>query len=103
MEDEFINTCESGLQEILSGAKVVILTDFSSCDHLLIGNNSISLFCHVELKDKTLSFFFFFGVFSLLFTFSFSVQFYRCNTCPCFKIQRAQKRYILKTDHIYIC
>lgn len=63
MEDEFINTCESGLQEILSGAKVVILTDFSSCDHLLIGNNSISLFCHVELKDKTLSFFFFFWCF----------------------------------------
>ena len=43
MEDAF-NTGKPVLQKILSGVKVVILTDFSSCDHLPIGNNSISLF-----------------------------------------------------------
>ena len=43
MEDEF-STGKPVLQKILSGANVVILIDFSSYDHLLIGNNSISLF-----------------------------------------------------------
>lgn len=64
-------TCESVLQEILSGAKVVILIDFSSCGHLVLGNNSISLFVILNCKIRFCPFLCFSFVYFLFLAYSF--------------------------------
>lgn len=53
------------LQDIVSRGKIVILMEFfSSCNHLPIGNSSMSLFLTLNYKIRLCSFLYVFSLFT---------------------------------------